>query len=302
MKYTEVTLNTLSSNIDETCARLEELGVSGFVVEDEKDFKDFLDNNKQYWDYVDKDLEDRYKGISRIKFYLSENDELLETIRDLYPDIETKTVQDSDWEKNWKEFYKPIDIGPFLTVVPEWEELPDSSRIPLVLDPGLIFGTGSHPTTKMCLEAIQQYDVRNKNILDLGCGSGILGIGTLVLGAEKCVGVDIDPKAVDVVMSNAALNDIHDDRMKVYAGNVLTDTALIRYLGSGYDIVLANIVADVIIPLSSKIKDFLKVGGIFITSGIIDGRENEVEKELISNGFRILEHKKSEEWNAFICT
>ena len=304
MKYYEAALNTPSAEIDIRCSELEELGVNGFIIEDEEDFRNFLENNKQYWDYVDEDLNAKYAGVSRIRFYFTDDEEgerQLKTVLARYPECVVSTVQDSDWENNWREYYKPIEIGKKLVVVPEWETVPEDGRLPLILDPGLIFGTGSHATTKMCLRALEKFAGPGMQVLDLGCGSGILGIGALVLGCEKCTGVDIDPKAPDVACGNAALNGIGKDRFIVYAGDILRDTALVKRLGAGYDLVLANIVADVIIPLAPKAKEFLKEDGRFICSGIIDGRENEVASALKNAGFAIEEHMHEEEWNAFIC-
>ncbi|MBQ4651537.1 MAG: 50S ribosomal protein L11 methyltransferase, partial [Oscillospiraceae bacterium] len=194
-----------------------------------------------------------------------------------------------------------IPVGNKLMVVPEWEDTDCEGRLPLRLDPGLIFGTGSHATTKMCLAALEEHACPGKKFLDLGCGSGILGIGALVLGADSCIGCDIDPKAPDVAMSNAALNGIGAERFKVYAGDIIGDASLRRFMGSGYDVVLANIVSDVIIPLSAYVHDFLKPGGIFICSGIIDGRQDEVRAAIEQNGFKITAHHQLEEWHCFVC-
>ena len=304
MKYIEVTMNVSSGEIDSRCEELENLGIEGFVIEDEGDFRSFLENNTKYWDYVDQELENKFKGLSRIKFYLNDDGdgaELLAKVQGLYPDVETKSVQDSDWENNWREYYKPIEIGEKLVVVPEWEPVPEDGRLPLILDPGLIFGTGSHATTKMCLRAIEKADCEGKKVLDLGCGSGILGIGALVLGCRSCTGVDIDPKAPEVVLSNAKLNGFGNDRIKAYAGDILNDKGLANLLGSGYDVVLANIVADVIIALAPKTRRFMAKDALFICSGIIDGREKEVENALLLSGFEIKEHLHDEEWNCYIC-
>ena len=304
MKYYEIILDTPSEEIDFRCAELEALGISGYIIEDEQDFKAFLNNNKQYWDYVDETLSDAYTGLSRIKFYLNQDDEgasALKIFTKKWPACKVSSVQDSDWENNWREFYKPINVGNKLVVVPEWEAVPEEGRVPLILDPGLIFGTGSHATTKMCLRAIENFAAPGKKVLDLGCGSGILGIGALILGCDECVGVDIDPKAPDVACANAHLNGIEDDRFRVYAGDVLNDRKIFGYLGSGYHIVLANIVADVIIALSPKVRSFMAEDAVFICSGIIDGREVEVEAALAAAGFSVLEHLHDEEWNAYIC-
>lgn len=304
MRYIEVCVNTPANEIERRCEEMTAMGAEGFVIENEADFQDFLENNHQYWDYVDDELESRFTGVSRIKCYLCDDEDgraVLCRIRGAYGGVETSFVEDSDWENNWREYYKPIEVGEKLVVVPEWEDIPDDGRTALRLDPGLIFGTGSHATTRMCLAALEKYAGEGKTFLDLGCGSGILGIGALVLGSARCVGCDIDPKAPDVAASNAALNGIGSDRFKVYAGDILSDASLRRMLGSGYDAVLANIVSDVIIPLSALVREFMKPGAVFITSGIIDGRQDEVRAALEGNGFEVIEHRKEEEWHCFVC-
>lgn len=304
MRYIEVCVNTPANEIERRCEEMTAMGAEGFVIENEADFQDFLENNHQYWDYVDDELESRFTGVSRIKCYLCDDEDgraVLCRIRGAYGGVETSFVEDSDWENNWREYYKPIEVGEKLVVVPEWEDIPDDGRTALRLDPGLIFGTGSHATTRMCLAALEKYAGEGKTFLDLGCGSGILGIGALVLGSARCVGCDIDPKAPDVAASNAALNGIGSDRFKVYAGNILSDASLRHMLGSGYDAVLANIVSDVIIPLSALVREFMKPRAVFITSGIIDGRQDEVRAALEGNGFEVIEHRKEEEWHCFVC-
>ena len=304
MRWIEVCINTPREEIDTRCEELAALGAGGFVIENEDDFREFLENNHQYWDYVDKELSDSFSGVSRIKTYLADDEDgraILAAIRNAYGAVSVSFVEDSDWENNWREYYKPIPVGERLVVVPEWEEIPAGGRIPLRLDPGLIFGTGSHPTTRMCLAALEDFAGSGKRVLDLGCGSGILGIGALNLGCESCTGCDIDPKAPDVACANAALNDIGSERFRIYAGDILTDASLRSLLGSGYDIVLANIVSDVIIPLSAHVGDFLAEDGVFITSGIIDGREDEVAAAIRSNGFVITAHRCEEEWHCFVC-
>ena len=304
MRYIEVTVNTPGAEIDVRCQEMADMGAGGFVIENEEDFKDFLEQNHQYWDYVDDELENQFAGVSRIKCYLTDDEDgiaVLRRINAAYDDVTTSYVEDSDWENNWREYYKPIEVGEKLVVVPEWEEAPQDGRLPLRLDPGLIFGTGSHATTRMCLAALEKFSKPGVRVLDLGCGSGILGIGALILGCDSCLGVDIDPKAPDVVMSNAALNGIGADKMTAWAGDIIADASLRARIGGWYQLVLANIVADVIIPLSAVVHQFMAPGAVFICSGIIEHRWPETEAALISNGFEILDHKSEEEWHCFVC-
>lgn len=303
MRYWECILNTPADEMDERCEELGALGVGGFVVENEEDFRSFLEQNHQYWDYVDQELEQQFAGLSRLKFYLTDDEDgaaVLRQVQARYPSVTVSAVEDSDWENNWREYYKPIEVGERLVVVPEWEEVPAGGRLPLILDPGLIFGTGSHATTRMCLQALEHFAAPGKRVLDLGCGSGILGIGALVLGCASCLGCDIDPKAPDVAMANAALNGFGDERIRIVAGDLLADASLRRSFGTGYDIVLANIVADVIIPLSVHVPGFLRSDGVYITSGIIEGRQDEVRAAIEKAGFRITDHLSEEDWHCFV--
>ena len=304
MRYIEVSVNTPKDDIDLRCQEMADMGAGGFVIENEDDFRDFLEHNHQYWDYVDDELKNKFAGVSRIKCYLTDDEDGLSILRQInaaYDDVQTGYVEDSDWENNWREYYKPIEVGETLVVVPEWETAPDGARKPLRLDPGLIFGTGSHATTRMCLAALEKYSAPGVNVLDLGCGSGILGIGALLLGCDSCLGVDIDPKAPDVVMSNAALNGIGADKMTAWAGDIIGDASLRARIGGNYRLVLANIVADVIIPLSGLVRQFMAPDAVFICSGIIEHRWPETEAALISNGFEILGHRSEEEWHCFVC-
>ena len=303
MRYWECILNTPADEMDERCEELGALGVGGFVVENEEDFRSFLEQNHQYWDYVDQELEQQFAGLSRLKFYLTDDEDgaaVLRQVQARYPSVTVSAVEDSDWENNWREYYKPIEVGERLVVVPEWEEVHAGGRLPLILDPGLIFGTGSHATTRMCLQALEHFAAPGKRVLDLGCGSGILGIGALVLGCASCLGCDIDPKAPDVAMANAALNGFGDERIRIVAGDLLADASLRRSFGTGYDIVLANIVADVIIPLSVHVPGFLRSDGVYITSGIIEGRQDEVRAAIEKAGFRITDHLSEEDWHCFV--
>lgn len=304
MRWIEATVKTTTEEIDALCALLGDLGIDGMLIEDETDFHNFLENNQKYWDYVDEELEQKFSGVSQVKFYLADDADGAATMARVRAavanPITQSFIEDSDWENNWREFYKPIAIGERILVVPEWETPDTGNRVTLRLDPGLIFGTGSHATTRMCLCALESLAKPGTRALDLGCGSGILGIGALLLGCDSVVGCDIDPKAPDVAAANAALNGIGSDRFQVYAGDVLSDKGMCKRLGTGFDLVLANIVSDVIIPLSGMVQQFMAPDGVFVCSGIIEGRQDEVQAALVTAGFTVLDHRCEEEWHCFV--
>ena len=316
MNWLELKIDTSHAGLDAVTELLEQRGVTGVMIDDEADFQSFLENNRQYWDYVDEELLAQKKGVSRVTFYLERNENALGTVAAVriamaalkkeHPEyapmlLTMEDVADEDWENNWKQFYKPMEIGNRLLVVPEWEEAHGGERVKLVLNPGLTFGTGSHATTRLCLQALDTHIHGGEHVLDLGCGSGILSIAALRLGAARAFACDIDEKCVDVAYENAALNGIGKDRYTVRWGDVLSDEALRQEMGGGYDVVVANIVADVIMGLSGSVRPFLKAGGLFLCSGIIDDRAEEVLAKLKGDGWDVFEQRSSEGWFSYLC-
>ena len=305
IKWLEIAINLPPEKMDEVSAKLIAAGMTGLVIEEEGEFQQFLEQNRQYWDYVDEELLEQMRGISRIKFYVTDDEDghkqLAQYMEGIDCEYTAVSLTDNDWAYSWQKYYKPMTIGKRLYVVPEWErEKPvPEGRVPFYLNPGLTFGTGSHASTQLCLEGVEEHTKEGDLVLDLGCGSGILSIAALVLGAKEAIAVDIDPKAVDVAYENAALNGIGKDRYTVRAGNVIADRGLANELAqNGYPLVLANIVADVIIPLSQQVPKLLEEGGIFLCSGIIDSRAYEVEEALERNGLKMTKKREKNGWVA----
>ena len=245
MKWLELHIDTTHAGLEPVETMLSALGIDGVVIDDETEFHDFLESNRQYWDYVDENLEASMHGKSRVTFYLPADETgfaqmgevrmALEDLKARRSDCGTlllslENLRDEDWENNWKQYYKPMEIGQRLLVIPQWEQVDPGQRVPLILDPGLTFGTGSHATTRLCLTALEKTVAQGDRVLDLGCGSGILSIAALRLGASQALAVDIDDKCLDVAYENAALNGIGKDRYTVRVGDVLSDGSLRREL------------------------------------------------------------------------
>ncbi|MCI8677079.1 MAG: 50S ribosomal protein L11 methyltransferase [Lawsonibacter sp.] len=305
IKWLEVAVSTTPDRLDGVCAKLAAAGMDSLVIEDEQEFLTFLEQNRQCWDYVDQELLDRMKGVTRVKFYVTDDEDgraqLDRYTRGLEEEYTATPLADNDWAYSWQKYYKPLEIGTRLYVVPQWlrEEPVPRGRVPFYLNPGLTFGTGSHASTQLCLEGVEEHTVPGRDVLDLGCGSGILSIAALCLGAKSAIAVDIDPKAVGVAYENAALNGIGEDRYTVRAGNVLSDRSLAAELArKRYHLVLANIVADVIIPLAPQVPGLLEEDGVFLCSGIIDTRAREVEEALKRAGLTVTKKREKNGWAA----
>lgn len=317
MNWIQVSIFTTSDGIEPISAKLLDLGISGVEIEDEADFKNFLEQNRDCWDYVDDELIAKKEGETCIKAYIQEDEpELLSAIRASILDLATfdkdkkfgrlhislSNLKEEDWSNNWKKYFHTLEIGNSLIVKPYWEDVADTDKKVFEINPGLSFGTGSHHTTKLCLLDIQQVIKDGDDVLDLGCGSGILSIVSLMYGAKSALAVDIDPNSMDTAYDNLKRNGFDKSQYEVLIGNILTDTDLQdRILEKKYDVILANIVADVIIASLPFVKKALKDGGTFITSGIIEDRIEDVEEALSDNGFTVLSKNRSADWAEFKC-
>ena len=302
MAWLEITIDTASDKIQSAVTTLTARGFADLVIEDQEEFETFLEENRAYWDYIDEDFQQRLQGLSHIKVYLEDTDkhgmERLEAaVQELKLSMKTTTLPDTNWEESWKDNYPAQEVGENLTVLPYWLAGTEGSRIPVILDPGLTFGTGAHPSTQMVMETMERIVRPGFRCLDLGSGSGILSITALRLGAESAVGIDIDPKAENIARENAAYNSFGSPSFTALTGNVTEDTALMEQLSQKeYDLVLVNIVADVIIGLCPILPRFLNPGSTLICSGILDVRLPEVLAALENAGLTVTEIHAKEDW------
>ncbi len=309
MQYKMALIYTSHIGIEHVSNLLIAIGVGGFEVCDGEDFKEFLETRTPAYDYVDEELMKLSSQRSCIKFYTADNQQGLDTLLTVEKalsklkedDKENQfgtleftvcVVDDSDWKDNWKQYYKPMEIGEKLVVTPAWETV-ETDKLVLKIDPGMAFGTGSHETTSLCLEFLQQESLENKCVLDVGCGSGILSQAAVLLGAKSAFGCDIDDAAVTCAKSNAKLNNL-SDKVRYATGDLLDA------VNGKYEVVVANIVADIIMMLTSDISTVLKPSGLFISSGIIVERLDEVTKFIENSGFEVIEIRERRGWAA-IC-
>ena len=307
MAWLEITIDTASEKIDAVVTRLTAKGFSDLVIEDQEEFETFLDENRAYWDYIDESLQEKLRGLSHIKRYLEDTDtagmqRLQALIAQLDLPMTVAAMEETDWEESWKDNYPPQEVGQNLVVLPYWlSDSYEDSRLPVILDPGLTFGTGAHPSTQMVLEAMEERVKPGFRCLDLGSGSGILSIAALRLGAATAVGVDIDPKAADIARENAAYNHFAAPEFTALTGNVTEDKSLMDSLaGVEYDLLLVNIVADVIIGLSPVLPGFMTENTTLICSGILDTRLGDVTAALEKAGLTITEIKQKEDWRCVV--
>nr|WP_314278855.1 50S ribosomal protein L11 methyltransferase [uncultured Peptostreptococcus sp.] len=306
--WIEVTIKTTTEAVEPITNILYENGAQGAMIDDPKDF--FFQKAHEYdWDYAEEELFQRADGDDsvRIKTYISDEKDVDKFIEKISQEIKnlssygidigeakvyTDSVNEEDWANNWKQYYKPTRIGQNIVIKPEWEEYEASGDdIVIRIDPGMAFGTGSHETTSMCIGKLEKYVSKDSTVFDIGCGSGILGITAAKLGAKEVVGIDIDAVAVKVANENISMNGV-ENMMYAMEGNLADDMDGDKKA----DIVVANIIADIVIILAKDVKKFLKEGGIFISSGIILAKLDEVVSSLEGDGFEILGVEKKGEW------
>ena len=303
MAWLEISVSTRPDTIRQAAAALTAAGFSDLVMEDQMEFESFLEENREYWDYIDETLQEKLQGLSCIKLYLEDSDQagmahLKALLDNMQLPMTVQALPDTDWEESWKENYPPQPGGEKLVVLPYWMADADiDGRLAVILDPGLTFGTGAHPSTQMVMEAMEQMVRPGFRCLDLGSGSGILSIAALRLGAENAVGVDIDEKAEGIARENAAYNGFAAPEFTALTGNVTADRKLMERLKQDpYDLVLVNIVADVIIGLAPVLPQFLQPHSTLICSGILDSRLSDVLAALEQAGLVVTEQRAKEDW------
>ncbi len=305
MEWTEVITEINADDID-AAADIANMAVDcGIYIEDYRNLE------KETWetaniDLIDEELLNKDRSRGFIHLYISPDENPAEAVAFLSERLNEAKIEhkinlekcrNEDWENNWKEFFKPVNIGKKLLIRPLWIdklENPENRKV-LSIEPGLAFGTGGHDTTRLCMEMCEKYIKNGDSVLDTGCGSGILGIASLLLGAGSVVGVDIDELAVKTAIENGRVNGFNEPEFKILNGN-LTDK-----VSGKFDVILANIVADVIIAFSDFVGDFMKENSVFITSGIIASREAEVREAFLKNRFKIIEENGSGDWLCFVC-
>ncbi len=309
MEWIQGKIYTSHEDIDTVCAMLLARGIKGLQIDDSLDMQNFLSENKQQWDYIDESLMNDTSQPS-VTFYLPNNIHGNETLLNIKAgvsdlktylesaELELTDVDDETWLNNWKKFFKPLELGKRIVIKPVWEEYESThDKVVFTINPGQVFGTGLHQTTQLCICALEEYVTPDCTVLDLGCGSGILSVIAQMLGAKSAFAVDLDPGAVPTAYENAALNNILPDNYEVICGDLLRDEKLCNKIRQNkYDLVLANIVADVIIALGDLAVDCLSDKGVFIASGIIEERIDDVVNAITGLGLEIISINSKDNW------
>lgn len=309
MKWNKFRLTTTTEAEDIVSSMLMDLGIQGVEIEDKVPLTQ-SDKEQMFVDILPETEAD--DGVAYLSFYLEEDEDKEKVLADVRAElqdmasylnvgactIEESQTEDVDWVNNWKQYFHQFYVDDIL-IIPSWEEVKpeDSDKMVIHIDPGTAFGTGMHETTQLCIRQIRKYTTPETTILDVGCGSGILGMLALKFGAKYSVGTDLDPCAIEATYENMEVNGIGKDKYEVMIGNIIDDKDVQDKVGYGkYDIVVANILADVLVALTPVIVDQLKDGGIYITSGIIDDKEETVVEAVKAAGLEVLEVTYQGEW------
>lgn len=319
MKWKEITIYTTEEGTEIILARLDMLGITQVnIVQGDEEIDALLHSCEKYWDYADEAAMEKQPSVQAYVSDVPENAAVEQAVRNSIAEldsmrseigidmgslkIEVRSVDEEDWANNWKAYFKPMPVGEKLLVCPSWEKIPDgNTRAVLKIDPGMAFGTGTHHTTRMCLELLEKNIKNGDLVADLGCGSGILSIAASLMGAKETYAIDIDPVAARVAAENAELNGIDMSGYFIRIGDILSDEKFRDDIsGRQYDIVLANIVANVIIAFAPVIPQLMKPGGKLIASGIIADRLDEVLDALKANGLEAVEICSGEDWRAVL--
>ncbi len=306
MSYTRVRIYTESDKLEPVSLMLHEKGVLGVEIQEPQLYFDLLNKNNPYdWDYIDDSMKELAKVSPNLTFYLEDTPEGIELLDEILGElctfsvekVEVSGVSDEDWNNKWKEFFKPTRITERIVIKPSWEDHEKKQdELVIEIDPGLAFGTGTHPTTVMCVKLLEKYIEKGRStVFDVGCGSGVLIIASALLGARKVFGVDIDPLAVSVAEENILRNRFDGD-IRLFVGD------LAKGIETRADIVVANLSADLVVMLSKDIRKNLKENGVFIVSGIINEKKDEVRDALIKSQFKILDILEDDEWCAMAAT
>ena len=308
MGYLALTIETNHPGVQAVTEFLSAQGIDDVVIEDPEELRELLLSQGE--------SAEEAEGPAKVTFYLPAAEDgfarlaqvriALTEFRKAHADCGSllmllKETEESDWADNWKQYWSATPVGEHLVIVPAWEENPEPWRIPLRMDPGRTFGSGGHTTTRLCLERIEQRIRGGERVLDIGCGSGILAIAALKLGAASAYACDLDERCPEVVRENAERNGVAAESYTVRCGDILTDDAMRQEIGGGYDLVLANIVSDVILGLAPHVRPLLSEGGAFLCSGIIDTRADELERALRDAGLTVRERVEEDGWCAFLC-
>ena len=303
MNWTEILIKVKADETEKAAAIANMAVPYGIYVED---YSDLIEQSWEiaHVDLIEQELLEKDRSSAVIHIYISEEDnacEIIEYLKDLLAasnitfSIDDEIVNDASWADGWKRFFKCTEIGERLVIRPSWEEYENcEGKTVLSIDPGAAFGTGTHATTSLCLELLQNYVTDKSTVLDIGCGSGILSIASVLLGATSAIGVDIDAQSVKVAKENAELNNVVDKTQYIVGD-------LAEEVNGKYNIVCANIVADVIIKLLENIEEYMKDGAVLLASGIIDIRKDDVVSAFSHYGFKIVEERSKDNWYAFVC-